>query len=122
METYKWIKLTYLSIIKLIEKVIPFSSLGGPILIGKLAGEEAKQGLLNFLYFLGIISVNLGVLNLVPFPVLDGGRILLILIEKLRGREFEEKQMELIQKIGFSILIVIMALVFYNDLMRLFNK
>ncbi len=119
IETIKWIKLTYLSIIKLIEKVIPLSSLGGPILIGKLAGQEAKHGVFNFLYFLGVISVNLGVLNLIPFPLLDGGRIMLIIIERIRGREFDVKKMELIQKIGFSILIALMIFVFYNDILRI---
>ncbi len=121
-ETYKWIKLTYISIIKLIEKVIPISSLGGPILIGQLAGEQAKQGVFNFLYFLGVISVNLGVLNLIPFPVLDGGRILIIILEKIRGKEFDVNKIEMIQKIGFSILILLMIFVFYNDILRLFHN
>ncbi len=121
-ETYRWIKLTILSIIKLIERIVPFSSLGGPILIGQIAGETAKQGIFNFLYFLAVISVNLGVLNLVPFPVLDGGRIVILLLEKIRGKEFDIKKMELIQKIGFSILIALMFFVFYNDILRILNK
>ena len=121
-EMYRWTKLTILSIVKLIERIVPFTSLGGPILIGQIAGEQAKQGVFNFLYFLAVISVNLGVLNLVPFPVLDGGRILIILLERVRGREFDIKKMELIQKVGFSILIALMAFVFYNDILRLIHK
>ena len=121
-ETYKWIKLTFISIVKLIERIVPFSSLGGPILIGQIAGDTAKQGVLNFLYFLAVISVNLGVLNLIPFPVLDGGRILIIIIEKIRGKEFDLKYMELIHKIGFSILIALMVFVFYNDILRIMHK
>ncbi len=121
-ETYRWTKLTVLSIIKLIERIVPFSSLGGPILIGQIAGESAKQGVFNFLYFLAVISVNLGVLNLVPFPVLDGGRIVILLIEKIRGKEFDINKLELIHKIGFSILIMLMVFVFYNDILRILHN
>ncbi len=121
-ETYKWIKLTVLSIVKMIERVVPLKTIGGPILIGKIAGEQAKEGSANFLFFLAVISVNLGVLNLFPIPILDGGHIVIITIESILGRAIDVKKLEFIQKIGLSLLILLMTFAFYNDILRLFNS
>jgi regulator of sigma E protease len=120
-ETYKWIKLTILSIVKIFERVIPLKTLGGPILIGKIAGEQAKEGIGNFLFFLAVISVNLGVLNLFPIPILDGGHIVIITIESLLRREIDIKKLEFIQKLGLSFLILLMGIAFYNDILRLLS-
>ena len=121
-ETVKWIKLTVLSIVKIIERVVPLNTIGGPILIGKIAGEQAKAGSSNFLFFLAVISVNLGVLNLFPIPILDGGHIVIITVESIMGREIDVKKIEFIQKIGLSILILLMTFAFYNDILRLFSS
>ncbi len=121
-ETVKWIKLTVLSIVKIIERVVPLNTIGGPILIGKIAGEQAKEGSSNFLFFLAVISVNLGVLNLFPIPILDGGHILIITVETIMGRPIDVKKIEFIQKIGLSLLILLMTFAFYNDILRLFTS
>lgn len=121
-ETYKWIKLTVLSIVKIIERVIPLNTIGGPILIGQIAGEQAKAGAQNFLFFLAMISVNLGVLNLLPIPILDGGHIVIITLEAIKGKEIDTKKIEFFQKIGLTFILILMFFAFYNDILRLIKK
>ncbi|MGV8072985.1 MAG: RIP metalloprotease RseP [Syntrophobacteraceae bacterium] len=118
-QTLKLCKLFLTTIVKLIERVIPLQTLGGPILIAQMAGQQASEGLLNLIYFTALISVNLAVLNLLPIPVLDGGHILFYLIEALLGRPIAVKKIEMAQKIGMALLLVLMLVVFYNDIMRL---
>ncbi len=116
------IKLTLVSIVKLIERVLPLSTLGGPLFIAKLAGEQAQAGLWPLVSFMAVLSVNLGVLNLLPIPMLDGGHLVLFTIEAVRGKPFSEKTKELVMKVGLAILIVLMMVVFYNDILRLMQK
>jgi len=118
-QTAYWIKLTVVSIFKLIERAIPAKSLGGPILIAQMAGKVVQAGLVSFLSFMAIISINLGILNLLPIPILDGGHVLFLSIEFIRGKPLSVKKMEIAQQIGLFILIMIMVLVFYNDITRL---
>lgn len=120
-ETWSIITLTLVGFLKLIERVIPAKTLGGPIMIAQMAGQQAKAGLLNLLYFMGIISINLGILNLFPIPVLDGGHIVFILIEMIMGKPVSMKKMEIAQQVGLFILISLMIYVFYNDLARIFS-
>ncbi|MBN2332072.1 MAG: RIP metalloprotease RseP [Deltaproteobacteria bacterium] len=122
VETWNIIKLTIVGFIKLIERVIPAKTLGGPILIAQMAGQQAKAGLLNLIYFMGIISVNLGILNLFPIPILDGGHIVFILIEIIVGKPVSMRKMEIAQQVGMFILISLMIYVFYNDLARIFTE
>jgi regulator of sigma E protease len=75
--------LTVVTIVKLFQAVVPASNLGGPLMIMKMAGEQAHQGLPALLYFMAILSINLGVLNLLPIPILDGGHLLFMGIEKV---------------------------------------
>jgi regulator of sigma E protease len=117
--TWEISKLTVVSIIKLIERVIPMQTMGGPILIVQMAGQQASRGFLNFFIFMAIININLGVLNLLPIPILDGGHLLFLGIEAVRGKPLSEKTMALGQKIGLAFIITLMAVVFYNDIMRL---
>ncbi len=119
---FAMIKLTLVSIVKLIERVLPLSSLGGPIFIAKLAGEQAQAGLWPLISFMAVLSVNLGVLNLLPIPMLDGGHLVLFAIEAVRGRPLPEKTKELVMKVGLAILVVLMMVVFYNDILRLIRK
>jgi len=111
--------LTVVSIIKLIQRVIPMDTIGGPILIVQMAGEQASRGFLNFFIFMAIININLGVLNLLPIPVLDGGHIFFLGIEAIRGKPLSERVISVSQKVGLAILLTLMAVVFYNDFMRL---
>ena len=96
-------------------------NLSGPVTIAEYAGISAAIGLSAFLGFLGIVSVSLGVLNLMPVPVLDGGHLLYQFIELVRGRPLSESAQIVGQKIGLALLGALMALAIYNDLYRLFN-
>ncbi len=116
------IKLTLVAIVKLIERVLPLSSLGGPLLIAQMAGEQAREGFLALLLFSGILSVNLGVINLLPVPMLDGGHLVFYALEAVRGRPLSARTQERIQKVGLALLLALMVLVFYNDLLRLFPR
>jgi regulator of sigma E protease len=120
-QTWVMTELTFLSVVKLIEGVISPSTLGGPILIAQMAGAQVKKGILPFIFFMAILSVNLGVLNLLPVPVLDGGHLFFYLIELVTRREINIKWREWAQQIGFVLLILLMLFVFYNDIMRIFS-
>jgi regulator of sigma E protease len=120
VQTWTLSKLFLLTVVKLIERVIPFQTLGGPILIAQMAGQQASEGLLNLIYFTALISVNLAVLNLLPIPVLDGGHLLFFTLEAILGRPIALKKIEIAQKVGMALLLVLMIFVFYNDIMRLF--
>ena len=113
-------ELTLLSMVKLIQRVIPSNTIGGPIMIFQMAGEQASQGALNFFTFMAVISINLGVLNLLPIPILDGGHILFLGIEAVRRRPLSENVILIAQKIGLVLLLSLMAFAFYNDIVRLF--
>lgn len=111
--------LTVVSIIKLIQRIIPAETIGGPILIFQMAGQEAAHGALSFFTFMAIISINLGVLNLLPIPILDGGHIMFLTIEAIRRRPLSEKVIMVAQRVGLAIIITLMVFAFYNDIMRL---
>ncbi|MBN2254826.1 MAG: RIP metalloprotease RseP [Deltaproteobacteria bacterium] len=121
-QTWWFTKLTVLSIVKIIQRVISPKTLGGPIMIAQMSGQYAKQGLIPFLFFMAILSINLGVLNLLPIPVLDGGHLLFYGIEALTGREVNLKWREMAQQLGFFILILLMIFVFYNDIVRIIGE
>jgi regulator of sigma E protease len=120
-QTYNLSNLTIVGIIKLIEGSISPKNIGGPLLILEVAGKQAKEGKKNLIFFVAIISINLGVVNLLPIPVLDGGHIFVHLLEIITRRRISQKWVEVSQKIGMGILIAIMVLAFFNDIMRLFT-
>ena len=121
-QTWSYIYLTIMGIVKMIQKVIPTSELGGPIMIAQLAGKQMEAGWLNLVYFMGIISVNLGILNLLPIPILDGGHLFFYTMEAIRRKPMSMKAQETMQQIGLVILVSLMFFVFYNDIVRLFTK
>jgi len=120
-QTWFGIKLTVVSIIKLIERVIPAKTIGGPILIAQMAGEQAKRGLLSLVLFTAILSINLGVINLFPIPILDGGHFLFLSLEAILRKPLSIRKMEIAQQIGLIFIILLMLFAFYNDLIRLFS-
>ncbi len=122
IQTWNLIYLTILGIIKIIERVVPASELGGPIRIAEIAGAELAVGWMNFAYFMGLLSVNLGILNLLPIPVLDGGHLMFLTIEGIRRRPFNERIMEMSQKVGIFLLGSLMIFVFYNDILRVVRQ
>ena len=121
-KTWELTALTVLTVVKLFQGVIPLKTLGGPIMIGQLTGDIARENLSYLLPFMAVISINLAILNLLPVPVLDGGLILLFLIEIVIRKPLSIKKREMAQKIGFFLLILLMGIVFYNDLVRIIAK
>jgi len=120
--TYLICKLTILSVVKVFQGAIPANTIGGPILIAQMAGEQVKEGMVNLFAFIALISVNLGILNLLPIPVLDGGHILFFSIEAVIRRPVNLKTREIAQQVGIFLLMMLMVFVFYNDIMRFFEK
>jgi regulator of sigma E protease len=96
-------------------------TVGGPILIGQLAGESARMGLDTFLGFMALISINLAILNLLPVPVLDGGQFLFLLAEAIIRRPLPLKLRERLTTVGLVLIVLLMGLAFSNDLRRLFG-
>jgi len=112
-------KLTVLSVIKIFEGVISPKTLGGPILIAQIAGAQVKEGIIPFVFFMALLSINLAILNLFPIPLLDGGHLLFFLIEIITGKEINIKWRETAQQIGFVLLVILMIFVFIMDIERL---
>ncbi len=98
---------------------VSWKHLSGPVTIADFAGQSAQMGWLSYLTFLALISISLGVLNLLPIPLLDGGHLMYYAIEVIKGRPVSERAMELGQRVGLALLLVMMAFAFYNDLNRL---
>ena len=118
--TYSVCVLMVRSVVKMIDGSIPKENLGGPIMIAKMAGDQAKQGIDKLVQFIAFISINLAIINLLPIPVLDGGHLLFFSIEAIKRRPVSIKVREVAQQVGLFILIMLMVLVFYNDITRFF--
>jgi regulator of sigma E protease len=121
-QTYDYSKLTLLALYKMIKGDVSPRNLGGPILIAQMAGQQAQEGLGSFLAFIAVLSINLGVLNLLPIPVLDGGHLLFFLVESVIGRPVAVKHREMAQQVGIFLLMLLMIYAFYNDIARFFEK
>jgi regulator of sigma E protease len=113
-------RLTYLSIVKMIQGKLSTKTLGGPIMIAQMAGQQAEAGIVPLLFFIAFLSIELGLLNLLPIPVLDGGHLVFFLIEALTRKPVSVKVRENAQRVGFFILGLLMMYVIYNDIMRMF--
>ena len=120
-KTYEITTLTYRTLWKMVTGKASVENLSGPISIARYAGQSASIGLAAFLGFLGIVSVSLGVLNLLPVPVLDGGHLFFYLVEWIKGSPMSDAAQLIGQKIGITLLLGLMTLAFYNDLSRLLN-
>jgi len=120
-KTWEIIWLTCLTVVKLFERVIPIKTIGGPILIGQMTGQLAQESFLYLIPFMAVISVNLGILNLLPVPVLDGGLLVFLLVELIIGKPLSLKKRDLAQKVGLFLLIMLMVVVLFNDVTRLFK-
>jgi regulator of sigma E protease len=121
-QTYDYSKLTLVALYKMISGEVSPRNLGGPILIAQMAGQQAQEGLGSFLGFLAILSINLGVLNLLPIPVLDGGHLLFFLVEAVIGKPVAVRHREVAQQVGIFLLMLLMIYAFYNDIARFFEK
>ena len=111
--------LTLQSIYKLLAREISMDTLGGPIMIAQVAGKQAEMGFSHLLHFMAVLSVNLTLLNLLPVPVLDGGHLVFLFLEAVRGKPLALKHREMAQAVGMMLILTLMILVFYHDIMRL---
>jgi regulator of sigma E protease len=100
---------------------VSWKNLSGPVTIADYAGQTARLGLAHYLGFVALISISLGVLNLLPIPVLDGGHLLYYVVEILKGSPVSERTMQVGQQVGLVVLAMLMAFAFYNDIMRLIS-
>ena len=119
-KTLEAIDLTIITLKKLVTFELSIKTLGGPVMIAQMSGQAAAAGLSVFLSLLAMISISLGILNLLPIPILDGGLILFLVIEAIRKKPVSRKAMEVSQSIGAAVLITLIAVVSYNDIMRMF--
>jgi regulator of sigma E protease len=106
---------------KMIVGEVSWKHISGPVTIADIAGQSAQLGWLPYLNFLGLISISLGVLNLLPIPLLDGGHLMYYLIEIIKGGPVSERALELGQRVGITLLLLMMAFAFYNDINRLIS-
>lgn len=121
-QTWFYIELTVVSLWKIIQRVIPASEMGGPILIAQMAGKQMEAGWLHLFSFMAVLSVNLGIINLFPIPVLDGGHLFFFSIEALRRKPLTLLAQERLQQVGIVLLGSLMLFVFYNDFVRIFGS
>jgi regulator of sigma E protease len=117
-DTYRYTLLIISSIGKMISGSISTDNLGGPIQISVLAGSAAKAGYVTFLSMIALLSINLGLLNLLPIPILDGGQLLMIAIEKLKGSPVSEAILEYSTRVGIVLIVSLMVFAFANDIAR----
>jgi regulator of sigma E protease len=107
---------------KLITGDVPRNQLAGPIGIAEIAGKALERGWMDYLQTLVLISINLGILNLLPIPLLDGGQAVVFLVEGVRNERLSLRTREFIQQIGFTMLVVIMGFAFWNDISRNWSR
>ncbi|WP_336793596.1 sigma E protease regulator RseP [Pantoea anthophila] len=119
VKTWQLMKLTVSMLGKLITGDVKLNNLSGPISIAQGAGLSAEYGLIYYLMFLALISVNLGIINLFPLPVLDGGHLLFLAIEKIKGGPVSERVQDFSYRIGSILLVLLMGLALFNDFSRL---
>lgn len=119
-QTWNMIRLTFMSLVKLFERAVPLDTVGGPIMIAKMAGQQATAGVVQFIAFMALLSINLGVLNLLPVPILDGGHLFFFAWELIFRKPVSQKAREMAQQVGLFLLLSLMVLAFYNDIMRYF--
>ena len=117
-QTYQITALTIKGVVKLFQGTVSPKTLGGPIMIAQMAGQQAKEGVVNLIFFIALISINLAILNFLPIPVLDGGHLLFFFIEAIKGSPVSVKVREVSQQAGIFVLILLMIYVFYNDIAR----
>ena len=120
-ETWNTIKVVFQSIVMLFTGQFTINDLGGPVAIFEITGEVTRtSGLIGIVSFIGLLSVNLGLMNLLPIPALDGGKLLLNIIEGIRGKRISEEKEAMINLIGVVLLVVLMLVVTWNDIQRFF--
>jgi regulator of sigma E protease len=106
---------------KMVQGVVSPKNISGPINIAQYAGFTASMGFTAFISFLAVVSISLGLINLMPVPMLDGGQIVFQAAELVKGRPLSERAQLIGQQVGLFLLILLMTFAFYNDIMRLLD-
>ncbi len=119
---FSLIEQMFLVIAYLITGKLSLSNLSGPVGIYNLVGETAKLGIINLIYLTGYLSINVGFINLLPIPAFDGGRILFLIIEKIRRKPINVKVENTIHAVGLALLMILMVAITYNDIVRFIIK
>jgi len=117
--TWEWCELTVRGIAKLVTGEISSKNIGGPLMIASVSGDHGEQGLGAIMWLIAILSINLGILNLLPIPVLDGGHLFFFACEAILGRPLQERSREIAQQAGILVLFCLMGFAFWNDINRL---
>ncbi len=120
-KTIEFIEYMFYVILYLITGKLSVTNLSGPVGIFSLVGQTAQAGLLNLVYLMAMISINVGFINFLPLPAFDGGRILFLIIEKIKGSPVNPKVENTIHTIGLGLLMILMIFITYNDILRLFR-
>ena len=121
-KTYTLLKQMVFIVTYLFTGKLKLNSLSGPIGIYTIVGESAKAGFVNLVYLIAYLCINVGFINLLPFPAFDGGRALFLLIEKIKGSPVSVKVENTIHNVGFVLLMILMVFITYNDIIRIFFK
>ncbi len=119
--TYKMGFFVLDSVRMLMTRKVSLKNISGPVTILQESGKAASAGLLPYFMFMALLSVNLGILNLLPIPILDGGHLVLFMVEGLRGKPLSERTIAVAQKIGLALIVLLMVFALYNDLARLIS-
>ena len=120
-KTWEMSYLTVEMLWRIVTGQVSAKNISGPISIAEFAGMSASLGLAAFISFLAIISVSLGVLNLMPVPLLDGGQVVYQLAEAIKGSPLSERAQSFGQQVGIALLVLLMSVAFYNDISRHLN-
>ena len=120
-ETWDFIAMTYATLAGSFRGTISYKQFSGPVGIGSMAIQAGRAGVTDFIYFMAIVSVSLAVLNFLPLPVVDGGYVVFLLIEKIRGKPLPFKVQNTIVMVGWALLISFFVLLTWNDIMRILS-
>ena len=116
--TAELVEVTVLSVVRLLEGRLSYKTIGGPISIFQVTGVTRREGSLDFLRLMGLVSVNLGLINLLPIPMLDGGHLAIFAYESLSRRRLSVRSKQIASLTGLMVLVVLMVLAFKNDIER----
>ena len=120
IQTYNVINDSFNFLYKMLTGYVSPKNLGGPVMIGQFAGESLIYGgLYSFILLIGYVSIGLGVINLVPIPILDGGQILILSIERIKGSPISPKILDFTYRFGISAVVLLMIFAFMNDISRI---
>lgn len=119
LETFSLVRMVWNSLIMLITGKAGFDQISGPVGITKAIGDAVQYGFMNLLFLIALITINLGVFNMLPFPALDGGRLLFMIVEAIRKKPVSQKVESAVHMVGFALLMLLTVLVLFNDIVRL---